>query len=132
MLTIADVMTQKVQMLERTHTIADAIMQMQTHKVQSLMVERSSAEMPYGILAEQDIVYKVMARGLDPARVRVQDVMRQTSVSLEPTLTLKEAALIMADAGINRAPVIENSELLGIISVSDLVTKGYAMATILS
>lgn len=132
MLTIADVMTQKVQMLNRTDTIADAIMQMQTHGLRSLIVERSTVEMPYGILTEQDIVYKVMARGLDPARVRVQDVMRQTCVSLEPTLTLKEAALIMADSGVYRAPVIQDGELLGIVSVTDLVTKGYAMATVLS
>ncbi|MEM9004916.1 MAG: CBS domain-containing protein [Cyanobacteria bacterium P01_F01_bin.86] len=132
MLTVADIMTQTVRMIDRTHTIADAIVQMQTHGLRSLIVERPSEGMLYGILTEQDIVYKVMARGLDPARVHVQDAMRPTCVPLEPHLTLKEAALIMADAGVHRAPVIQDDELLGILSVNDLVNKGYAMASALS
>ncbi|MEL6382276.1 MAG: CBS domain-containing protein [Cyanobacteria bacterium J06626_18] len=132
MLTVADIMTQTVRIVDRTHTVADAIVQMQTHELRSLIVERSSESMPYGILTEQDIVYKVMARGLDPARVRVQDVMRQTCIFLEPHLPLKEAALIMADSAVHRAPVVQDGELLGIVSVNDLVTKGYAMASALT
>ena len=129
MLTIADIMTQTVQILERTNTVADAIVQMQTHGLRSLIVERPAIKMPYGILTERDIVYKVFARGLDPARVRVQDIMRQPCISLEPHLSLREAALIMSDSGIQRAPVIHNDELLGILSVTDLVMKGYVMSS---
>ena len=125
-------MTPTVRMVNRTHTVADAIVQMRTHGLRSLIVERSAGSMPYGMLTEQDIAYKVMARGLDPARVRVQDVMRQTCIFLEPHLTLKEAALIMADASIHRAPVVQNDELQGIVSVHDLVAKGYALASALS
>lgn len=129
MLTVADLMTQTVQMLKRTNTVAEAIVQMQIHGLRSLIVERSAVDMPYGILTERDIVYKVLARGLDPARVQVQDIMRQPCVSLEPYLTLQEAALMMADSGIQRAPVIHNNELLGIISVTDLVMKGYVTSS---
>lgn len=130
MLTIADVMSQTVQMLDRTNTIADAIVKMQAHKLRSLIVERTSEQIPYGILTDQDIVYKVLARGADPARVRVQDIMRQPCISIEPHLTLREAALIMADTNIMRAPVVRDGELLGLISVTDLIMKGYAMSSV--
>jgi len=131
MLTIADIMTETVQMLDRLDTVADAILQMQMHGVRSLIVDRPAPDMPYGILTERDIVYKVFARDLDPARVRVQDIMRQPCISVEPQLTLKEAALVMSDAGIQRAPVIHQGELLGIVSVTDLVMKGYAVSSVL-
>lgn len=131
MLTIADVMSRAVQMLERTNTVADAILQMQTHGLRALIVDRPSEDMPYGILTERDIVYKVFARGLDPARVRVQDIMRQPCIALEPHLTLREAALLMSDSGIQRAPIIQNNQLLGVISVTDLVMKGYVTSSTL-
>ncbi|HEY9887779.1 MAG TPA: CBS domain-containing protein [Candidatus Obscuribacterales bacterium] len=126
MLTIADIMTPDVQVIDRMATVADAIIQLQTYGLRSLIVERPSAEMPYGVLTERDIVYKVFARDLDPMRVRVQDIMRQPCIAVEPHLTLREAALLMSDSGIQRAPVMRNGELLGIISVTDLVMKGYA------
>ncbi|MEO1208929.1 MAG: CBS domain-containing protein [Cyanobacteria bacterium J06638_20] len=132
MLTIADIMTRPVQMLDRTDTVADAILQMQTHGLRSLIVERPTVDMPYGILTERDIVYKVFARGVDPTRVRVQDVMRQPCIAIEPSLTLQEAASMMADAGIQRAPVIYKSELLGIVSVTDLVMKGDTLTPVLT
>lgn len=131
MLTIADIMTQNVRVIDRMDTIADAIFHMQTYGVRSLIVDRPSLDMPYGVLTERDIVYKVFARNLDPMRVRVQDIMRQPCIAVEPHLTLREAAAVMSDAGIQRAPVIKDGELLGIVSVTDLVMKGYAVSTAL-
>lgn len=131
MLTIADIMTAEVQVIDRLATVADAIVQMQTYGVRSLIVDRPAPDLPYGVLTERDIVYKVFARNLDPDRVRVQDIMRQPCIALEPHISLREAALTMSDAGIQRAPVIQNGQLLGIVSVTDLVMKGYVASTML-
>ena len=131
MLTIADIMTAEVQVIDRLATVADAIVQMQTHGVRSLIVARPAPDLPYGVLTERDIVYKVFARNLDPDRVRVQDIMRQPCIALEPHISLREAALTMSDAGIQRAPVIQAGQLLGIVSVTDLVMKGYVASTLL-
>lgn len=131
MLTIADIMTQQVQVIDRLATVADAILRMQAHGVRSLIVDRPNPTVPYGVLTERDVVYKVFARNLEPDRVRVQDIMRQPCVALAPNLTLREAALAMSDAGIQRAPVIQGEELLGIVSVTDLVMKGYVASTVL-
>ncbi|WP_204140600.1 CBS domain-containing protein [Halomicronema sp. CCY15110] len=131
MLTIADIMTAEVQVIDRLATVADAIVQMQTHGVRSLIVDRPATDLPFGVLTERDIVYKVFARNLEPDRVRVQDIMRQPCIALEPHISLREAALAMSDAGIQRAPVMQSGELLGIVSVTDLVMKGYVASTLL-
>lgn len=131
MLTIADIMTRDVKVIDRQETVADAILAMQTHGLRSLIVDRPSPDLPYGVLTERDVVYKVFARNLDPTRVHVQDIMRQPCIAVEPTYTLREAAVTMADAGIQRAPVIHNGELLGVVSVTDLVMKGYVISTVL-
>ncbi|MEM1279019.1 MAG: CBS domain-containing protein [Cyanobacteria bacterium P01_D01_bin.6] len=131
MLTIADIMTADVQVVDRLATVADAILQMQTHGVRSLIVDRPSPDLPYGVVTERDVVYKVFARNLDPDRVRVQDIMRQPCIALEPQSSLRAAALVMSDAGIQRAPVMQAGELLGMVSVTDLVMKGYVASTLL-
>lgn len=131
MLTIADIMTEEVQVIDRLATVADAIVQMQTYGVRSLIVDRPSPDLPYGVLTERDIVYKVFARNLEPDRVRVQDIMRQPCIALEPQFSLREAAQVMSDAGIQRAPVIQAGQLQGIVSVTDLVMKGYVASTVL-
>lgn len=131
MLTIADIMTRDVKVIDRMETVAEAIVAMQTHGLRSLIVDRPSPEVPYGVLTERDVVYKVFARNLDPTRVRVQDIMRQPCIAVEPHLSLREAALVMSESGIQRAPVIQHGELLGIVSVTDLVMKGYVISTVL-
>lgn len=131
MLTVADIMTRDVKVIDRLETVADAILAMQTYGLRSLIVNRPSPDLPYGVLTERDVVYKVFARNLEPTRVRVQDIMRQPCIAMEPHLTLREAATLMSEAGIQRAPVIQNGELLGIVSVTDLVMKGYVVSTLL-
>mgnify|MGYP005839062781 CR=1 FL=1 len=123
MLTVADIMTQMVQTIDRTETVTDAIVQMRIHGLRSLIVNRISLDMPYGIVTERDIVYKVFARQMNPNRVRVQDVMRQPCIAVEPTLSLHSVAQMFSETGIQRAPVIHDGELLGVISVTDLVMR---------
>ena len=125
MLTVADIMTRTVQTIERTASVEAAIAQMQAHGLRSLIVNRPTQDMPYGIVTERDIVYKVFARGLAPARLQVQNIMRQPCIAIAPNLPLQVVAQVLSDSGIQRAPVIQNGELLGVLSVTDLVMKGF-------
>ncbi len=121
--TVADLMTTTVQAIDREETIATALRQMQTHSVRSLIVNRPNPESPFGILTERDIVYRVFARGLDPHRVRVHDIMRQPCIALDPSLSFQAVAQLFAETGIQRAPVVRGGTLLGILSVTDLIFK---------
>lgn len=124
MLTVADLMTEAVCTISSAATVAEATRLMQQAQLRALIVERRQQDLPYGIVTEQDIVFKVVARDLDSARVIVQDIMRQPCIGVSPDLTIKEAALLFADSGTQRAPVVANGKLLGIISVTDIMMKG--------
>lgn len=124
MLTIRDIMTRSVVMIRSSATVENAIWLMQAKGVRSLIVDKCHAEGSYGIVTEKDIVYNVIARGEDPTHVRVLSIMRQPCIQIPISATVQEAAQILADAGIHRAPVIENHDLLGIVSVTDILTKG--------
>lgn len=124
MLTVADLMIEAVYTISSSATVAEATRIMQQAQLRALIVERRQQDLPYGIVTEQDIVFKVLARGLDSSRVIIQDIMRQPCIGVSPELTIKEAALLFADSGTQRAPVVANGQLLGIISVTDIMMKG--------
>jgi len=123
MLTAKDIMTKDVVTISGSATIADAIKLMNEKGLRALIVERRTDRDPYGIVTETDVVYKVVAHGADPTKVRVFEVMTKPCVVVSPDLGIEYVARLFANTGIRRAPVIEG-ELLGIISVTDLLRRG--------
>ena len=124
MLTVADIMTPNVTIIASGATVADAIDLMQQRQIRALLVEHRSQTMPFGMVTERDIVYTVVARGHDPEKVLVQDIMRQPCITLDPDLTIQAASQVLSDTGVQRAPVVQDGELLGVISVTDILMRG--------
>jgi CBS domain-containing protein len=124
MLTVSDIMTKPVIVIRGAATVANAIWLMRAKRVRSLVVEQLNPEVSYGMLTEKDIVYKVIAPGHNPTFIRVRDIMHTPCIYLPPNATIQEAAQLLAMAGVHRAPVMEQNELLGIVSVTDILDKG--------
>ncbi|EKU96394.1 putative signal-transduction protein containing cAMP-binding and CBS domains [Leptolyngbya sp. PCC 7375] len=124
MLFVKDIMTKPVVVIRSSATVENAIWLMRTKRVRSLIVEEFYEQGPYGILTERDIVYNVIAKGRSPHFVRVDQIMRRPCICMPMEATLQEAAKIFSESGIHRAPVIENEQLLGIVSMTDILMKG--------
>lgn len=125
MLFVKDIMTNPVVVVRSSATVENAIWLMRTKRVRSLIVEEGDEQGPYGILTERDIVYKVIAKGRLPHFVQVGSIMRRPCIRMPMNATLQEAAQIFSATGIHRAPVIENDQLLGIVSLTDILMKGH-------
>ena len=121
MLKVADVMTTNLVTISGRATIAQAIALMQIEELRSLIVPRFHVKDEYGILTERDIVYYVIAPGIDPEKITVADIMRKPCVSIRPNWTIQEAAQYFTENDLQRAPVIEQGKLLGILSLTDLI-----------
>lgn len=124
MLAVKDIMTRPVVVIRSSATVANAIWMMRAKRVRSLVVEKLSPEASYGMLTEKDIVYNVIAPAHNPGFVRVSDVMRYPCIYLAPDISVRAAAQRLSDAGVHRAPVIQDGALLGIVSVTDILEKG--------
>ena len=123
MLKAKDIMTQDVITIRGSATAAEAISIMKEKGLRALIVERRTVDDPYGIVTETDIIYKIAAFGKDPKTVRVFEIMNKPCITVSPDLGVEYVARLFANTRIRRAPVIEK-ELLGVISVSDLLVKG--------
>jgi CBS domain-containing protein len=119
---VADIMNKKVITIRIFATVADAVKLMREHNLSSLIVDRLDESDSYGIITKTDIIYKIVAKGLDPDQVRVCEIMTKPCIVVNPDLSIESAAQLFANTGIQRAPIIKE-QLLGIISTSDLLHK---------
>jgi CBS domain-containing protein len=122
MLRAADIMTKDVATIRSSATVAEAVRLMKARDWQALIVDRRHEQDAYGILTESDVVYKVIAFGQDPNKVRVYEIMTKPCIVVNPDLGVEYVARLFADYHLLRAPVIQG-ELMGIISLTDIMGK---------
>jgi CBS domain-containing protein len=107
--------------------VAAAAREMRDHRVGCLMVVNAQGRI-IGVLGERDIVARVVAKGLDPAAVRVRDAMTRAIRFVGPGTTLEEAGRIMARSNVRHLPIIEDGAPAGMISSRDVLLHQLATA----
>jgi CBS domain-containing protein len=117
------IMTQDVATIRGSATVTEAVKLMRFKQLRALIVEPRHDGDAYGIVTETDIVSKVVAYGKDPKQLHVYEIMSKPCIVVNPDLDVEYVARLFANTGVWRAPVIQG-ELLGIISVTDIITKG--------
>ena len=123
MLQASDIMTREVVMIKGFATVDQAVRLMREKKIHALIVDRRTESDPYGMISDTDIVYEVAAYGLDPKTVRVYEIMTKPCICVHPDLGVEYVARLFQQTDIRLAPVLGDS-LLGVISVSDILSKG--------
>jgi CBS domain-containing protein len=105
-------------------TIAEACRTLRERRVGCLVVARGGAVQ--GILADRDVVTRVVAAGLDPTATLVRDVMtRDVDVApLEMPVDAVEATL--RRRRVRHLPIVGARGLLGLVSLGDLA-RFYAL-----
>lgn len=73
-----------------------------------------------GILTEGDIIREVMAEGKDEEKIKVSKIMKTPVETADRRTDLEEAIKKMRDLNIERLPIVENGELIGIVTERDL------------
>lgn len=76
-----------------------------------------------GILTERDYARKVVMLGRNSAETRVQDIMTTDLPAISRNHTVEDCMQLMSERNIRYLPVIENNQLIGLLSIMDLVTE---------
>jgi len=100
--------------------IADAATKMTANKIGALLVEGTAGEI-VGILSERDIVGGMGPHGADLHDVPVSELMTADLIRCKPEDSVNEAMAMMTDRRIRHLPVFNSDDLVGFISVGDLV-----------
>jgi CBS domain-containing protein len=101
-------------------SIAEAAIAMTENKIGALLVEEQDGTIT-GILSERDIVGGMAPHGADLHDVAVSELMTRDVIRCSPNDSVNEAMAMMTDRRIRHLPVFEGDELVGFISIGDLV-----------
>jgi|ERR1700736_1582971 CBS domain-containing protein len=76
-----------------------------------------------GVFSERDVMARVVARGLNPEKTSVEDVMTRSIVVAEPGEDIDSALKKMNSIGCRHLPVVDGGKLVGMISLRDLLLE---------
>jgi CBS domain-containing protein len=102
-------------------TVREALNLMKVHKVRSVIVEKTKPDSAYGLLTFKNILQSIVAEDGDIDLLNVYDIAATPAISVSAKLNVKYAARMMVRSSIKRLLVIDNNELQGILTMSDII-----------
>ncbi len=117
---VADVMSRDVEFLPAESSAQETAELMGEIDVGALPV--GSADRLLGIVTDRDVLYRVVAKGLDPVATRVRDFASRPVITCRPGDTLQSAMDVMAVNNVRRLPVLdaETDHVVGWITLADI------------
>jgi len=117
MRTVADVMTRDLVSVDAGATLTAAAQHMSSRRVGAALV--FDGERLEGILTERDVL-RAVAEGRIQGTTAA-DWMTRHPETIEPTDSTSTAAMLMIHGGFRHLPVIEEGQVVGIVSIRDLM-----------
>ena len=115
---VKDIMTRSLITVDASATINEAAKLMEKAKVGSVVVTEN--KIPIGIMTDRDFAITIAAHAY-PIQTKVKQVMSAPLVHIRSDDEVWTAADIMYSRKIRRLPVLDEDELLGIVSATDFV-----------
>jgi CBS domain-containing protein len=100
-------------------TVYEALEQLAEKNVGALLVMDGPDLV--GILSERDYVRKVILKGFTSKELKVSEIMSSPAVTVSPHASIDECMQRMTDKRCRHLPIVEEGEVVGMISIGDLV-----------
>jgi len=117
--TVSDSMTKKPVIVTSDTLLIDCAKLMAKKHVGGLLVS-DEGELQ-GVLTEQDIVRNGVAKDKDFKSVKVKDIMKKDIITIKPDLDIYDALVVMRDNNIRHLPVVNNGDMIGLITIKDVL-----------
>ena len=119
---LSDILREKgnaVLRIEATASVFDAVKVMVEANVGALLVTEGSETT--GIITERDYLRRVALEGRTDKETLVREIMTSPVICTSPETTIDECMALMTEKRFRHAPVVEDGEIVGIVSIGDLV-----------
>jgi CBS domain-containing protein len=117
-MTLADLMREAVVTTAPDTPVSEVAQTMRDENVGSVVVV--DGEEPLGLVTDRDIAVRVAADRLDPGQLDAEAVMTADPVTIDLEAGIFELSEKLPDADIRRMPVVDDGELVGIVTMDDL------------
>ncbi len=121
---VRDIMRREFDLMESMMTVADALRNMKYVDNKAIIIRKRTPDDEYGMLLVSDVGRKVLARDRSPERVNIYEIMSKPVITLDPNMDIRYCARLFENFRLSRAPIVDNGEVIGIVSFTDLVLRG--------
>ncbi|HJM00436.1 MAG TPA: CBS domain-containing protein [Nitrosopumilus sp.] len=115
---VRDIMQKNVITIENVKKAHDAAIILKEKEISFLVVVKEGK--PIGIVSERDIVRKIVADNKDAQTTQLETIMSKNFKWVEPNASIESAVQKMLNNNIRRLVVLENENLAGVITQTDL------------
>ena len=116
---VADAMTINPVSIGLDITLAECARVMSKNHVGAVVIKDNNLSL--GILTEQDIVRKAVAKGVNANETKVRVLMAKKLITVKPSEDIYEAIVKMRNNNIRHLPVVENGRMLGLLTIKDIL-----------
>lgn len=117
---IKEVVNREVITISPTSPVSEAAHMMMNEDIGALIVTDAETR-PVGILTDRDIVVSVIAEGISPDGVTVEEAMSKNLITVDEDADIFDMLRLLSENSVRRLPVTRLGKLTGIVSVDDLI-----------
>ncbi|MCW8821447.1 MAG: CBS domain-containing protein [Sulfurovum sp.] len=112
---------EKLVIISPMATVREAISLMKKHKVRSIIVNKNTDDGAYGLVTFKNVLQSIVAEDGDIDLLNVYDIASTPAFSVSRQLDVKYAARMMVQNSIKRLLILDNNELYGILTMTDII-----------
>lgn len=117
---IKTIMSTNVICTSPDRTVRELSTIMKDNSISTVLVTDENRKL-LGIVTERDIVRKVVSMNLSPDKIKVDEIMTKDVIVGSPDMIDSEVAVIFIDKNIKTLPILEDEQLKGIVTQTDMV-----------
>lgn len=126
---VKDVMSTPVLTIDIKKTARDAGKLMRKHRKGFLVVTEKNK--PAGVLSESDLIEEIVCKNAKADKIKLEKLMREPIIAVDPEDDMLTASRKMKENNIHRLPVVSNSHVIGVISLTDIAKTSPEMLDLL-
>ena len=126
---VKDVMSAPVLMIDSKKTARDAGKLMRKHRKGFLVVTEKNK--PAGVISESDLIEEVVCKNVKAGKIKLEDLMHEPIIAVDPEDDILTASRKMKGNNVHRLPVVSNSRVIGVISLTDIARTSPEMLELL-
>ena len=116
---VYDCMTTKPISVSPDKNLQDCAKIMGKNHVGALVIKSDNKSL--GVITEQDIVRKAIAKGINPTAKKVRDFMAKKLLTISPNDDIYDALIKMRDSNIRHLPVVDKGQMIGLLTLKDIL-----------
>lgn len=127
---VKEIMTTNVCFVKPEATVPQVVKQMMSENIGFVPICDNVGNL-LGVITDRDIIMRAFFLGTsDLSDLTASEIMTSDIATVAPNMNIHDAALVFSAHKVRRLPVLENSKLVGVLSMSDLAKKKIFLAEV--